>query len=154
MRARQQSRLAAIVMVVLLLLYLAVVVRHAVLLILQDDGIARAMGIALIVLPALGLWVLYSELAFVIRGQRLLKKLDALGELPVDDLPRLPSGRFDPVEADKQFPQYQREVETHPEDWKAWSRLGLAYDASGDRRRARWATRQAIRLERSSTSAF
>ena len=32
--------------------------------------------------------------------------------------------------------------------WDAWFRLALAYDASGDRRRARWATRQAIKLSR------
>jgi cytochrome c-type biogenesis protein CcmH/NrfG len=66
----------------------------------------------------------------------------------VDDLPRLPSGRPDPVHADKQFPAFQEAVEANPGDWKSWLRLGLAYDASGDRRRARWATRQAIRLER------
>jgi len=38
-------------------------------------------------------------------------------------------------------------VEAHPDDWRAWYRLGLAYDASGDRRRARGAVRQAIQLE-------
>ena len=34
-----------------------------------------------------------------------------------------------------------------PDDWRAWYRLGLAYDASGDRRRAREAVRRAITLE-------
>lgn len=148
-----RNRAAALVMVALLVLYLLVVAQWAVLLILQNDAIARTMGFALAVLPLIGAWVLYSELVFVHRGQRLVRKLEKLGELPVDDLPRLPSGRPDPVEADKQFPKYQAEVEANPDDWKAWSRLGLAYDASGDRRRARWATRQAIRLERGEAAA-
>ena len=33
-------------------------------------------------------------------------------------------------------------------DWRAWLRLGLVYDASGDRRRARAAVRRAIALAR------
>lgn len=143
-----RNRAAALIMSALLVLYLVVVMQSAVLLILTDDTIARTMGIALAVLPLIGAWVLYSELAFVIRAQRLVRKLDELGELPVDDLPRLPSGRPDRAAADERFPQYQVEVEESPDDWRAWSRLGLAYDASGDRRRARWATRHAIRLER------
>lgn len=143
------SRAAAITMAALLLLYLVVVAQYAVVLMLADVAAAKVMGVALAVLPLIGAWLLYSELAFVYRGERLVRKLGELGELPVDDLPRLPSGRPDPVAADTQFPKYQAEVEASPEDWKVWVRLGLAYDASGDRRRARWATRQAIRLERS-----
>ncbi len=46
------------------------------------------------------------------------------------------------------FPKYQAETEAAPEDWRTWYRLALAYDAAGDRRRARWATRQAIKLSR------
>jgi Flp pilus assembly protein TadD len=51
--------------------------------------------------------------------------------------------------ADEEFPRYKAEVEAEPGSWRAWFRLGLAYDASGDRRRARWALREAIRLSRS-----
>jgi cytochrome c-type biogenesis protein CcmH/NrfG len=66
----------------------------------------------------------------------------------VEDLPTRASGRPFRDAADEQFPQYRAEVESAPESWRAWFRLGLAYDASGDRRRAREALRQAIRLER------
>ena len=114
----------------------------------DDQPIAKAMGFGLIVLPLIGAGVLAADLVFVVRGERLVKQLGDEGGLPVDDLPRLPSGRADPVAADAQFPQYQAEVEAEPESWRAWLRLGLAYDASGDRRRARWATRKAIALER------
>ena len=40
-------------------------------------------------------------------------------------------------------------VEAEPESWQAWYRLGWAYDAAGDRRRARGALRRAVALERS-----
>ncbi len=144
-----RARLAALVMAALLVLYLVFVVNYALLLINSAEPIAKALGFALIVLPFLGAGVLIADLVFVVRGERLVKILGAEGGLPVDDLPRLPSGRADPAVADLTFPQYQAEVEADPESWRAWVRLGLAYDASGDRKRARWATRKAISLERS-----
>ncbi len=142
------ARIGAIVMAVLLALYLVFVIQYALLLIGDDNALAKLIGVALIVLPAIGGWALVSELVFVFRGQRLIRALGAEGGLPVDDLPRLPSGRIDPAAADLEFPAYKAEVEQSPESWRAWLRLGLAYDASGDRSRARWATRTAIKLER------
>lgn len=143
-----RARVAALVMAALLVLYLVFVVRYALLLIAAEEPLAKGLGLALIVLPFLGAGVLAADLVFVVRGERLVKRLGAEGGLPVDDLPRLPSGRPDPAAADLEFPRYRAEVEAEPESWRAWLRLGLAYDASGDRRRARWATRRAIALER------
>lgn len=143
-----RSRIAALTMAALLVLYLVFVLQYAIILIGSDDGVVKTMGIALAVLPLIGAWTLALELLFVVRGEKLVRRLAAAGELPVDDLPRRPSGRPDPVEADKSFPQYQAAVEADPESWKAWLLLGLAYDASGDRPRARWATRKAIQLSR------
>ena len=143
-----KARVAALVMAALLALYLVFVAQYALRLIGSEHGVAKALGVALAVLPIIGAWALVAELVFVARGQRLVRLLGDEGGLPVDDLPRLPSGRPDPVAADLQFPTYQAEVEAAPESWRAWLRLGLAYDASGDRGRARWATRRAIALER------
>jgi len=143
-----RARIATLVMAALLVLYLVFVTNYALLLIGSSEPVAKVLGFALIVLPVLGGGVLIADLVFVMRGQRLVKLLGAEGGLPVDDLPRLPSGRADPTAADAQFPQYRAEVEAHPDSWRAWLRLGLAYDASGDRSRARWATRRAIALER------
>ena len=149
-----KARTAALIMAALLVIYLVFVVNYALVLISVDEPVAKAMGIALIVLPIVGGWTLVAEIVFVLRGERLLKRLREEGGLPVDDLPRLPSGRPDPTAADAQFPVYQAEVEADPESWRAWVRLGLAYDASGDRKRARWATREAIKLSRTSTSTL
>ncbi|MDP3209296.1 MAG: hypothetical protein Q8M65_09115 [Rhodoglobus sp.] len=142
------ARIGAIVMAVILALYLVFVVQYALLLIGSEHPLAKTLGFALIVLPVFGAWVLVSDIVFVLRGERLVRVLREAGELPVDELPRLPSGRIDPTAADLEFSRYKEAVESAPESWQAWLRLGLAYDASGDRRRARWATRAAIRLER------
>ena len=69
-----------------------------------------------------------------------------LGGLPVDDLPRRPSGRVDRSAAEEWFDRAREETEASPDSWRAWFRLALAYDAAGDRTRARAAARHAIEL--------
>ncbi len=143
-----KNRFAALVMAALLALYLALVVQHAIVLLSSGVLVGQLEGVALLVLPIIGAWALVAELVFGTRAQRLLRLMTERGALPIDDLPHLPSGRPDREAADREFPRYQAEVEAAPGDWTRWYRLALAYDASGDRRRARWATRRAIRLER------
>jgi hypothetical protein len=142
-----KNLIGAVVMAALLALYLVLVFQHA--LVLLGTGVlaGELEGVALIVLPIVGAWALIAELVFGARAQRLLRLMTERGELPVDDLPHRPSGRPERAAADAEFPRYQAEVEAAPSDWTRWYRLALAYDASGDRRRARWATRRAIRLE-------
>jgi uncharacterized membrane protein (DUF485 family) len=101
----------AIIMIALLVLYLVFTVAYAIRLMMTGNGIGIAIGIALVVLPIVGAWALAAELVFVTRAQKLLARLAAAGELPIDDLPRLPSGRIDPKAADLEFPAYQSAVE-------------------------------------------
>jgi len=142
------GKAGVLVMTGLLAIYLVFIVQYGFVLIGTGEPIGIAMGIALLVIPLIGGWVIVRELLFVRSAGRLLEVLRKEGGLPVDDLPRLPSGRAVAEAADAQFPQYKEAVEAAPESWRAWVLLGLAYDASGDRARARWATREAIRLER------
>lgn len=107
------------------------------------EPIAIVMGLAVLVIPALGVWILIREILFGLRTEKMGKTLAALGELP-EDLPRMPSGRFVREAADADFPNHQRDVEANPESWKSWYRLALAYDASGDRKRARTSMRTAV----------
>lgn len=144
------SRILAAVMAVLLLLYLVLVMQQAFRFMAVDEPISKAIGIALIVLPLVGLWALVVEVIFGFRSSRLGRKLAEVGGLPMQDLPRLPSGRVERSAADAEFGQYQSEAEAAPERWESWYRLGLAYDACGDRRRGRGAIRKAIQLERRS----
>jgi hypothetical protein len=111
------------------------------------------MGVALLVLPIIAAWAIGRELLFGAQTEKLVRILDAEGGLPVEDLPHRASGRPLRDAADAEFPTYKAEVEAAPESWRAWFRLGLAYDAAGDRRRARDALRQSIRLYRSEARA-
>lgn len=148
-----RNRIAAIVMAVILAIYLVLVLQRAVMLMATGEGIAIAMGVALLALPIVAGWAIGRELLFGARTEKLVKILDAEGGLPVEDLPVRASGRPLRDAADEEFPRYKAEVEAQPESWRAWFRLGLAYDASGDRKRARSALRESIRLYRTEQRA-
>jgi hypothetical protein len=138
----------ALLMGALLALYLVLVGLRAIAFLGTGQPLGIGIGVALLVLPVLGAWALARELLFGVRSARLVRTLRKEGALPVDDLPRRASGRIDRAAADASFAGYAEAVERDPGDWRAWLRLGLAYDASGDRRRARAAVRQAITLSR------
>ncbi|MEJ3403401.1 hypothetical protein WDJ51_01520 [Rathayibacter sp. YIM 133350] len=143
-----KARLAVLLMAVLLVIYFVLIGWRAVQFVLTGDPIAIIMGVALIVLPLVGAWALWRELAFGLATQRIVQQLDREDALPVEDLETRPSGRPDRDAATADFGRYQAQVEAAPEDWRSWFRLGLAYDAAGDRRRARGAIRHSLRLER------
>jgi uncharacterized membrane protein (DUF485 family) len=143
-----KNRFAALLMAVLLAVYIVLVGVRAVQFVLTGVPIAVAIGVVLIILPIVGAWALVRELLFGLRTQQLVEQLEREGELPVDDLPKKASGRPLRAAADEEFPLYRDAVEADDTDWRAWFRLGLAYDASGDRRRARGALRTAIALNR------
>ena len=144
------TRIGVAVMAVLLVLYLVIVGDRAVKFLLTGEPIAIGIGVALIVLPFIGAWALVRELLFGLRAERLGKILESENALPADELPVRPSGRPERGAVDAVFPDYRAAVEAAPEDWRAWYRLGLAYDGAGDRRRARHAIREAIRLSSAS----
>lgn len=143
-----KGRIAVGLMALLLTVYLLLVGWRAVLFVQSGDPVGILIGVALIVLPVIGAWALVREILFGLRCERLVTQLAAEGALPVDDLPTRPSGRPYREAADAAFPEFRDAVDAAPGDWRAWFRLGLAYDASGDRRRARGALRTAMTLEK------
>jgi hypothetical protein len=134
------------VMSVLLVIYLGFTANYAWILVKDPQPLVMAMGYALIVLPILGVWGLVAEMRFAIASQKLMTRLEAEKLMPDAELPRQVSGRPNRDTATENFPQFARAVEANPDSWQAWLRLGLAYDACGDRRRARWAVRRALVL--------
>ncbi|GAA1415539.1 hypothetical protein AUR04nite_21340 [Glutamicibacter uratoxydans] len=127
----------------LFVLYIAMAFNQAFRFISTGVPQAQIMGVAIFVVPAFAVWILIREVLFGLRTEKMGKTLAELGELP-KDLPRMPSGRFVREAADADFPNHQRDVEEHPESWKSWYRLALAYEASGDKKRARSSMRTAI----------
>ncbi|GAA1353590.1 hypothetical protein [Falsarthrobacter nasiphocae] len=146
------SKIGVALITALGLFFLVLIVHRGVLFMMQPDWAARGIGAGVVVVALVGAWVSGRELLFGFQSQRLGRRLEAEGGLPVDDLPRSPGGRIDRAVADEQFGAYRAETEAAPESWRAWYRLALAYDASGDRRRAREAARRAISLERADAS--
>lgn len=142
------ARIGVAVMGVLLALYIVLVAQRAWLLLLSGEPIGIAMGVALVVLPIIAAWALWRELAFGLGAQRLARVLESEHAEPAEEVDVRPSGRPDRAQADALFPAYRDAVEQHPDDWRAWFRLGLAYDGAGDRSRARAAIRRAISLEK------
>ena len=142
-----RGRVFATMTVALLALYLAFTARLGVMMMLSGEALFIPLGAALILLPALGAWAMVREVLFGIRVQRLGRILGEEGGLPPDDLPRSESGRIDRGAADAAFERQREETEAAPGDWRSWFRLSLAYDAAGDRKRARQAMRRSVALE-------
>lgn len=132
----------------LLVFYLVVSFQRSVLLMTDPNLTAKAIGVAYLVLPLVGAWALVRELLFGARTEQMAKILEAEGGLPEDTLPRTPAGRIVREAADLEFEKYRAEAQEAPEDWRSWFRLSCAYDASGDRKRARASMRDAVRLFR------
>ncbi|MHC6231389.1 hypothetical protein ACX5I6_17655 [Arthrobacter sp. MMS24-T111] len=130
----------------LLVFYLVVSFQRSLLLLADSNLTAKAIGAAYLVLPVVGAWALIRELMFGARTEQMAKVLEAEGGLPVDELPRTPGGRIVRAAADAEFEKYRIEAESAPDDWRSWFRLSCAYDAAGDRKRARASMRDAVRL--------
>ena len=148
----RRGLLGALALSALLALYVVAVAGRGVELVRVGTPVAVALGVAVLVLPVLGLWLLVREWRTAVAVQRMADELAATGGLDVDDLPRTPGGRVVREAADAAFERARVDVAASPDDWRPWFRLGFAYDAAGDRRRAREALRTAVRLRRSAPS--
>jgi hypothetical protein len=151
--ARRQGRGNPLVVVIVLLAALAVyfvlIGYRGIYLLGQARISLRMLGVAVLVFPLIGIWVVVAELRFGLASQRLAERLAEAGEASQPpEIPRLPSGRPDRKAADGWFEHQRRIVEQSPQDWRGWFRLAQAYDLAGDRRRGRAALRTAIELSR------
>lgn len=131
-----------------LLMYLAFLGRIAVLLIGSGSVPAIGMGVALLIMPFLGLWAMTATLRDGFAHQRLSRLIAEDGmELDAGTLPRRPSGRIERDAADALFHTVRDELDADPDNWQRWYRLARAYEFAGDRRRAREAMRTAVRMQ-------
>lgn len=140
-----KNKIAVALLAALTLLFAFLALWSALAFIIADNWIAKILGIAVIAIVIAGIWALVRELRFGANTEKLARILDTEGKLPVDNLPR-ERGRIDRAAADQEFEIYRAETEADPNNWRSWYRLGLAYDAAGDRKRARAALRDAITM--------
>jgi cytochrome c-type biogenesis protein CcmH/NrfG len=133
---------------VAMLVYLVLLGRIGVALIGSGRAAAVGLGVAVLVMPAIGLWAMIATLRAGFAHQKLARLIAEDGmELDTGALPRRPSGRIQRDAADELFATVRIEVDGDPDDWRRWYRLARAYDYAGDRRRAREAMKTAVELE-------
>jgi cytochrome c-type biogenesis protein CcmH/NrfG len=153
-----RARTVAALLVLLVLFYAFALGDRAVYLIrvgLRDGDLGNvAFGAGVLLLPVVGLVLVWGEVRFGLDTERLGRRLAEEGGLPqAEPLPRLPSGRVDPEAADEAFERWAAEADAAPDDWRSWYRLGLAYGDARDTSRGRQAMRRAIRLEQAERAA-
>ncbi|NHC13588.1 hypothetical protein [Motilibacter deserti] len=139
-----KARRTALLLAALVVVYAVLIGWRGVTLIGDGRPVPVVLGVAVLLLPVVGVWLTVAELRFGRSVEALGQELGAEGGLPVDDLPRRPSGRPERAAADELFARRRDEAKAAPEDWRTWFRLALAYDSAGDRARARRTMRRAI----------
>jgi hypothetical protein len=143
-----RARNVALALTAALLVYMFLLAGRAIALFRTGELIPILLGVGVILLPLLGIWIIFTTWRSGSRIQRLSRRLDEEGGLPdAADLPRRPSGRVDRKAADSWFQERRVELEADPENWRNWYRLAYAYDIAGDRGRARETMRKAVELE-------
>ena len=114
-------------------------------LIATGDIVGIGLGIGVILLPIIGVWLVYSTLRAGIEHQQLARAIKDEGrELDISHLPVRPSGRLERDAADELFAQVKAEWEADPDDWRNTYRIARAYDYAGDRSRAREMMKRAV----------
>ncbi len=137
------------VMVLVLGFYFYLLGSRGVSLIQNGGAVSIGLGIGVIILPVLGVWIVWATLKAGFDHQHLASRVRDEGlELDVSELPKRPSGRIDRTAADEMFAQVKGEWEEDPDNWRNSYRLARAYDYSGDRGRARETMKRAVALER------
>ncbi len=135
-------------MCVALIAYFLMLGRIAMAFITSARPAAIGLGLALLILPLIGIWVMVSTVRAGLTHQRLARIMHDEGmELDVSALPRMPSGRIERDAADALFDTVHGELERDPDNWRRWYRLARAYDYAGDRGRARETMKKAVELQ-------
>jgi tetratricopeptide (TPR) repeat protein len=135
-------------MCVAMVVYLLLLGRIAWAFITSGSGAAVGLGVAILVMPLIGIWVMVSTLQAGLAHQRLARLAREQGmELDVSDLPTMPSGRVQREAADELFETIRDELERDRDNWLRWYRLARAYDYAGDRSRAREAMKKAVEMQ-------
>ena len=135
-------------MCVALVVYFLLLGRIAWAFITSGSAAAVGLGLAVLVMPLIGIWVMVTTLQAGFAHQRLARLARDEGvELDVSGLPTMPSGRVQREAADALFEAVRDELDQDRDNWLRWYRLARAYDYAGDRSRAREAMKKAVELQ-------
>jgi tetratricopeptide (TPR) repeat protein len=136
------AKIWALVMAALAVIYVVLLGQKAILLLLDASLVAKAMGVALLVLPLVAAWAILTEIKFGMDAERL-SRTNTQSQL---EFQLRPSGKPTKESAQSEFERIKSLVSKDLSNWELWFRLGECYEASGDRKLARKSIRKAIKL--------
>lgn len=145
---RRPAVLAAGALTTLLVLYISVVASLAVALLRDPSLVAKAIGAAALVIPAIAAWYLWQEWRLVLTVQRMGDRLVRDGLLPVHLGERTAQGHLTEEAARDVYEVARVGVEMEPDSWVAWFHLAAGYAVMEDKGQARRSYRYAADLFR------
>ena len=134
-------------MALLTMVYVALLANTGLTLLSINEPIAKVMGALILVFPIFAVVLTIREFIFGTQVEKLAREIESAGQWPVFDFDIRPSGRPTKESADRVFAVFAKTAEENPDNVVAWFALSLAYDAAGDRARARSAMRKALSLK-------
>jgi hypothetical protein len=144
----KSPKLGAAISISLLAVYLLLLSKWALGMLAIGTWLGIVLGSLVFAFPLLGAYAIYRELRFGLKVEAMGRELENANEWPVFQLELRPSGRPTKESADENFKTVAKQAEANPNDWKSAFALALAYDACGDRPRARKAMAEAMALRK------
>ena len=144
----KSPKLGAAISISLLAVYLLLLSKWALGMLAIGTWLGIVLGVLVFSFPLLGAYAIYRELRFGLKVEAMGRELENANEWPVFQLELRPSGRPTKESADENFKTIAKQAEANPNDWKSAFALSLAYDACGDRPRARKAMAEAMALRK------
>jgi hypothetical protein len=138
-----RTKIWVIVMTTFALTYVLLLGGRALTMLAEPNPVAIAMGVGMLVFPLFAIWAILREIKFGIDAEKITKRALSI-ELPELELVLRPSGRATKESAALAFDDVKKNFDES--QWTQWLLLSEAYEASGDRKRARESMRKAISL--------
>ncbi len=123
------ARTLALILSAILAVYLVLLGRTGVLLVFSGSVAGLLLGLAILVFPVVGAWIIYRELRFGFTAQKMSEAMDG-------------------AVIDQEFQVVKAAVQADPKDWRSWFKVSIAYDEAGDRRQSRKSMHHAAALFR------
>lgn len=140
---RVRTKIWVVIMSGFALTYVFLLGGRALTMLAEPNPVAIAMGIGMAVFPLFAIWAIFREIRFGMDAEKITKRALAM-ELPELELVLRPSGRATKDSAAVAFESVKANFDES--EWTQWLLLSEAYEASGDRKRARSSMRKAISL--------
>ena len=120
-----------------LAVYVFFAVSRGFVLLQNDNGPVKVLGVAIIALTGIGAYLVYRELRFGFKTAELGRTIDEV---------ELPTRGMDSDALDSYLEQAIKNAQAQPDNWTVWYCVALGYHLQTDRKLARESMRYAVEL--------